>query len=67
MSSSGVALSDGRVQNRIENYNQFWQKDLNQEDESGNKNRLEQYTEVVNGTSSTFALSSRQWHPEPTF
>ncbi|RXW16875.1 hypothetical protein EST38_g8974 [Candolleomyces aberdarensis] len=49
MSSSGVALSDGRVQNRIENYNQFWQKDLNNEDDEGNKNRLDQYTEVVNG------------------
>lgn len=51
MSSSGVALNDGRVQNRIENYNQFWQKDLNKEDEQNNKTRLEQYTDVVNGTS----------------
>ena len=67
MSSSGAALSDGRVQNRIENYNQFWQKDLNKEDEQGNKNRLEQYTEVVNGTSSRLAYSSRRQHYNSPF
>ena len=49
MSSAAAPLSDGRVQNRIENYNQFWKKDLNKEEDDDNKARLDQYTEVVNG------------------
>ncbi|TEB36756.1 delta-sterol C-methyltransferase [Coprinellus micaceus] len=42
-------LSDGRVQNRIENYNAFWKDDPAKEEEQDNKSRLEQYTDVVNG------------------
>ncbi|KAJ3507470.1 hypothetical protein NLJ89_g6287 [Agrocybe chaxingu] len=49
MSSTGVALSDGRVQNRVENYTKFWQKDLAEERSTDNDKRLESYTEVVNG------------------
>jgi len=49
MSTSGVQLSDGRVQNRVENYTKFWNKDLNQETEVDNDKRLNNYTEVVNG------------------
>lgn len=48
MSASSTALKDGRVQNRIENYTQFWQKDLKTDE--NNKTRLDQYTEVVNGS-----------------
>lgn len=49
MSSTGVQLNDGRVQNRIENYSKFWQKDPNKEQDIHNKSRLNSYTEVVNG------------------
>lgn len=41
---------DGRVVDRMENYSKFWQKDLNKEEDVDNQNRLENYTEVVNGT-----------------
>ena len=41
--------SDGRVQNRIENYTGFWQKDAGKEHENDNVNRVDNYTEVVNG------------------
>jgi len=40
---------DGRVQNRIENYTGFWAKDTAQEKAELNDNRVENYTEVVNG------------------
>jgi sterol 24-C-methyltransferase len=42
-------IADGRVQNRIENYTAFWQKDKSQESEVDNENRLDSYTDVVNG------------------
>ena len=48
---SNAALSDGRVQNRIENYNAFWKDDPSKEEEEDNKSRLDRYTDVVNGTS----------------
>lgn len=41
--------ADGRVDNRIENYTKFWQKDVNKESEVDNENRLDSYTDVVNG------------------
>jgi len=49
MSSTSVQFDDGRVQNRVENYSKFWQKDLNKEQDVDNKHRLDSYTEVVNG------------------
>lgn len=49
MSSTTVQTDDGRIQNRIENYSKFWQKDPNKEQDVDNQNRLESYTEVVNG------------------
>lgn len=49
MSSTGVQLDDGRVLNRMENYTKFWQKDPNEEQDQDNKNRIDSYTEVVNG------------------
>ncbi|KDR80243.1 hypothetical protein GALMADRAFT_242548 [Galerina marginata CBS 339.88] len=49
MSSTGVQLDDGRVQNRVENYTKFWKKDPTKEQDEDNDKRIESYTEVVNG------------------
>ena len=46
---STVPRSDGRIENRVENYTKFWKKDLNQEGSGDNEKRLESYTDVVNG------------------
>jgi hypothetical protein len=56
--SGQAPLADGRVQNRIENYNAFWKDDLSKEEEQDNKSRLDKYTEVVNGT--------WQYHMDPS-
>ncbi|KAI6029674.1 S-adenosyl-L-methionine-dependent methyltransferase [Pisolithus microcarpus] len=40
---------DGRQEGRVESYTKFWQKDLKHEGEADNKNRLDSYTDVVNG------------------
>jgi len=62
MSSTGVQLNDGRVGSRIENYNNFWHKDPSNEKEVDNDNRLNSYTEVVNGMPSLFfSLLSVLW------
>lgn len=42
---------DGRIDNRIENYTKFWQKDLKKEESNDNDKRLDSYTDVVNGSS----------------
>jgi sterol 24-C-methyltransferase len=42
-------IADGRVQNRIENYTSFWQKDTSKEGDAENENRIDSYTDVVNG------------------
>lgn len=47
--SSTQQLADGRVQNRVENYSAFWQKDKSQETSTDLGNRLDSYTDVVNG------------------
>ena len=47
-------LEDGRVNHRIENYTQFWKKDLKQEVESDTENRLDGYLDVVNGALDRF-------------
>lgn len=44
-----TSTADGRVGNRIENYNGFWKEDLRREDEGATEKRLDSYTEVVNG------------------
>ncbi|KAG2066836.1 hypothetical protein BDR04DRAFT_1106059 [Suillus decipiens] len=41
--------TDGREEKRVENYTKFWQKDLGKEGEVDNQNRVESYTDVVNG------------------
>ena len=47
---SADKLADGREGSRIENYTKFWQKDTAQESDVDNKNRVDSYTDVVNGT-----------------
>ncbi|KAI6124506.1 delta-sterol C-methyltransferase [Pisolithus croceorrhizus] len=44
-----AAYPDGRQEGRVEGYTKFWQKDLQHEGEADNKNRLDSYTDVVNG------------------
>lgn len=56
-SAQTASRADGRVDDRIENYTKFWQKDPNAEKDVDNENRLSSYTDVVNGMSS-FLLSS---------
>ena len=46
---STVQRADGRIENRVENYTKFWNKDLNQEGSDDNEKRLHSYTDVVNG------------------
>ena len=48
---------DGRVGSRIENYAGFWQKDINKEAKADSDVRLENYTEVINGTTCPRHLS----------
>lgn len=45
-----VVTEDGRQKNRMEAYTKFWQNDMTKEKEVDTDNRLNSYTEVVNGT-----------------
>lgn len=49
--SSESTLADGRVKDRVANYTGFWQKDMSKEGTVDTENRLDSYTDVVNGTS----------------
>lgn len=49
---TSTQYSDGRQETRVENYTKFWQKDLGKEGELDNQNRVESYTDVVNGITS---------------
>lgn len=42
---------DGRQEQRVDAYTKFWQKDMSKEADVDNQNRLESYTDVVNGVS----------------
>ncbi|KAK7024834.1 delta-sterol C-methyltransferase [Favolaschia claudopus] len=42
-------VGDGRQQIRIENYTKFWNKDISKEGEADTENRVDSYTDVVNG------------------
>ena len=46
---SNNVTADGRQENRISNYTKFWQNDMSKEKDVDTSNRLESYTEVVNG------------------
>lgn len=48
--------ADGRVNERIENYTKFWEKDSAKDTETERENRLTSYTDVVNGMSYTLLL-----------
>ena len=41
--------SDGRHEERMNNYTKFWQQDMSKEKEVDTANRIDSYTEVVNG------------------
>ena len=47
--TNGDVLADGRQSQRVDNYTKFWQKDLGKEADIDNKNRIDSYTDVVNG------------------
>ena len=49
MSRTNAQMKDGQVEDRLQNYTKFWKSDLNKEQSDDNKNRLDQYTDVVNG------------------
>lgn len=53
MSGKTVSIpnGDGRVNSRIENYTAFFDNDSSKDTEEHKKNRLENYTDVVNGAS----------------
>jgi sterol 24-C-methyltransferase len=46
---SSPITEDGRQSNRMEAYTKFWQKDMNNEKEVDTENRIDSYTDVVNG------------------
>lgn len=47
--SSPAPLEDGRIGSRIENYTGFWQKDMDKEAKVDTENRVDNYTDVING------------------
>jgi sterol 24-C-methyltransferase len=49
MSSTGIKHSDGRVNDRIQNYTKFWNADPLKEQETDNTKRLDSYADVANG------------------
>lgn len=49
MSQTNTTKADGRQGQRIENYTKFWQKDLSNEASVDTDNRVDSYTDVVNG------------------
>lgn len=55
---SAQPQADGRVGNRIENYTAFWQKDTAKEQTADADNRLDSYTDVVNGAYSCLTLNT---------
>ena len=51
MATNNGVLTDGRVNSRIENYTNFWQKDMSKEAAIDTENRVDNYTDVINGIS----------------
>ena|ERR1700761_5569656 len=49
-------IQDGRIQSRVENYTGFWEKDSANDTEVQRANRLDQYTDVINGSSSPSSI-----------
>lgn len=46
---ASTQYTDGRQERRVENYTKFWQKDFGKEGDADNQNRVDSYTDVVNG------------------
>jgi len=44
-----TVMADGRVKERVSNYTGFWEKDSANDNETQKANRLENYTDVING------------------
>jgi sterol 24-C-methyltransferase len=42
-------MPDARKESRVNKYTKYWQKDSAQDNETHRANRLDEYTEVVNG------------------
>lgn len=55
----GKGMADGRQGDRIANYSKFWNKDISKEDSTGTENRVDSYTDVVNGTPASQMSRSR--------
>ncbi|KAJ6627954.1 sterol 24-C-methyltransferase [Mycena sp. CBHHK59/15] len=47
--NNGKGMVDGRQGDRIANYTKFWNKDMSKEDSTHTENRVDSYTDVVNG------------------
>jgi sterol 24-C-methyltransferase len=47
--NTGKGMVDGRDRERIANYTKFWDKDISKEDSTHTENRVDSYTDVVNG------------------
>ncbi|KAJ7471976.1 delta-sterol C-methyltransferase, partial [Mycena latifolia] len=45
----GKGMVDGRERDRIANYTKFWDKDISKESSAHTDNRVDSYTDVVNG------------------
>jgi sterol 24-C-methyltransferase len=46
---SSTELDHGRVDSSFENYSGFWQNDLTKEAQVDSDNRIDNYTDIVNG------------------
>ena len=62
---------DGRQDKRVDGYTKFWQKDIGNEARVDTDNRLDNYTDVVNGAfkynkTIDFFFSDAQAHPTPS-
>lgn len=47
--SDRTIMADGRVKERVSNYTGFWEKDSANDNEAQRSNRLNNYTDVING------------------
>ena len=47
---TNAVTADGRHEKRMNNYTKFWQQDMSKEKDVDTANRIDSYTEVVNGT-----------------
>lgn len=55
-------MVDGRQGDRIANYTKFWNKDISKEESADTDNRVDSYTDVVNGMPTHFSFAKRLSH-----